>query len=366
MAKGGNFYRLIHIFLDKKGFLLYIAMWLIIFCSFLTLKSEGMKKQRVLKNKRPKFIKIFFVLIAVCFSMVNCNKNDDEPPVFVDEIAQPLNPNDPAVLPEVKIVIQKLDVNFTPLLTSVVANWRVKSHKQYVDNGCWSDWVETKFDGVTREGLKGKNVKYPGCGVYIGGTWTPDFSETSSSVWGQYKKGQEILDGEKVHSTPGGTVNFYRYYTVPDLPDAYIMMERRWEVLKIEGSDYAHCQGCSSLEKTTTTTTGIAEGNTEKWGYTLGLEWSLGASIEFVEASAKFSATVMQEFSTSITKTEEHTEEIKCVGTLPSGKSIIRLQAFREISNFKLVNQDGTAYGNGVYCPEIETTTQIKNYAWYY
>jgi hypothetical protein len=42
------------------------------------------------------------------------------------------------------------------------------------------------------------------------------------------------------------------------------------------------------------------------------------------------------------------------------------LQAFREVSAFKLVNQDGTPYGYGVYCPVIETTTQVKNYAWYY
>jgi hypothetical protein len=327
-----------------------------------------MKRRRIFKNKSPDFIRIFIVLMAVCFSAVNCSKNDDSepPPVPENEIVQPLQSNDPAVLPEVKIVIQKLDGDFTPLLTSVVANWRILSHKEFgKGEDCWSDWVETWFYGATREGLEGQAVYYPGCSIYSGGTWTPVFSESNSSVWGQYKKGQEIQDGDR-HTTPGGTVNYYRYYTVPDLPDAYIKMERRWEVVKIDGSDYAWCQGCSSLEKTTTTTSGIAAENTEKWGYTLGLQWSAGASVGFLEASTTFTATIMQEFSTSITNSEEHSESIKCIGTLPSGKSIIRLQAFREVSAFKLVNQDGTDYGNGVYCPVIETTTQTKNYAWYY
>jgi hypothetical protein len=329
-----------------------------------------MKRQKIIKNGSSVFMKIIFILVLVSLTTMNCKKKSDEqttPPIVQGEIVQPQNPSDPAVLPEIKTVIQKLDGDFSPLLTSVLANWRVYSHKEFGSGAfsCWSSWVDTYFNGVTRDGVQGQSVYYPGCGIYSGGTWTPVFSDPSSSVWGQFKKGQEIQDGD-LHTTPGGTVNFYRYYTVPTLPDAYILMERKWEILKIEGSDYAFCQGCSSLEKTTTTTTGIDEENTKTWGYTLGFEWGGGVNLEFIEAADKFTATIKQEFSTSITKTTEHSESVTCIGTLPAGKSIIRLQAFREISTFKLVNQDGTPYGNGVYCPDIATTTQIKNYAWYY
>jgi hypothetical protein len=324
-----------------------------------------MKKQRVLQNKCPEFRKILFVLIAVCFSTMSCHKNDDEsttPPVLTDEIKQPVNPNDPAVLPEVKIVIQKLDGDFTPLLTGVVANWRVKSHKQYADNGCWSDWVETKYEGVN-----GKNVHYPGCGAYPwGGTWTPDFSASCSNVWGQYKKGQEIQDGD-IHSTPGGTVNFFRYFTVPDLPDAYIMLERRWEIVPIPGEgDYFYCEGCSEVTKTTRTTIGLKVDKTEEWGYTLGVEFNVGVTVPFVTVGGKVTASFNKQFSTSIENSKEETKEISITGNPPAGKKITRLQVFREISTFKLVNKDGGAYYPGVNSPEISITTQTKNYIWYY
>lgn len=327
-----------------------------------------METQTVLKNNFLHNIKIFLILIAICITTANCKKdNGDDPPVFVDEIVQPLHPNDPVVLPEVKMVIQKLNGDFTPLLTGIVANWRVKSHKELgTVITCWSDWVETYYNGVTREGIKGIPVYYPGCGINSGGTWTPDFSAPCTSVWGQYQKGQEIQDEDR-HTTPGGTVNFYRYYTIPDLPDAYIMMVRRWEVVPIPGEgDYAYCEGCSSLSKTTSTTTGLSVEKTKEWGYTLGLEYHAGINLGFIEAGAKVSATFNQQFSTSIVDYEEKTTSITVTGNTPAGKNIIRLQVFREVSTFKLVNQDGSDYFPGVYSPEIQITTQTKNYMWYY
>ena len=333
------------------------------------LKTNAMKKQRFLCKKSPEFIIAFYVLIAICFSMANCDKNEDNAvtkPVLADEIKQPLNPNDPAVLPGIKTVIQKLEGDFTPLLSGVLANWRVKSHKQFANNGCWSDWVETYYNGVTRQGVNGKNVYYPGCGVYSGGTWTPDFSAPCSSVWCQYKKGQEVQDGD-VHATPGGTVNFFRYYTVPDLPDAYIRMERRWETVPIPGEgDYAYCEGCSSLTKETSTTTGLKVDKTEEWGYTLGVEFNVGVTVPFGTVGGKVTASFNKQFSLNIQNYEEKTTSITVTGITPTGKNIIRLQVFREISTFKLVNKDGGDYYPGIYSPEIAITTQTKNYIWYY
>lgn len=326
-----------------------------------------MKKLWVIKSHD--FMKIFFILVVIIFSSVNCNKNDGEPsPPSEDQIMQPQNPNDPVILPEVKTVIQKLDGDFTPLLTGVVANWRVKSHKKLGSGAlsCWSDWKETYFNGKTREGINGQEVYYPACGLNSGGTWTPDFSAPCTSVWGQYKKGQEIQDGD-IQTTPGGTVNFYRYYTVTDLPDAYILMERRWEVVPIPGEgDYAYCEGCTSLEKTTSTTTGLSVEKTKEWGYTLGIEYHAGINVGFLEAGTKVTASFNQQFSTAIKNYEEQTTSITVTGTLPANKNIIRLQVFREISTFKLVNQDGGDYFPGVYSPEIQVTTQTKNYMWYY
>ena len=328
-----------------------------------------MEKLTVLKCKVPGYIKILFVMIAICITTANCNKDDDgeDSPVIEDAIVQPLNPDDPAVLPEVKTVIQKLEGDFTPLLTGVVVNWRVKSHKELgTVFPCWSDWVETYYNGVTREGIKDLPVYYPGCGVNSGGTWKPDFSAPCSSVWGQYRKGQEIQDGDR-YTTPGGTVNFYRYYTVPDLPDAYIMMERRWEVVPIPGEgDYAYCEGCTFLEREVTTTIGQSVERTIEWGYTLGIEYHAGINVGFLEAGIKLSASFNQQFSTSINSFEEHTISTTYHGDAPAGKSIIRLQIFREISTFKLVNKDGGDYFQGVNSPEIQITTQTKNYFWYY
>jgi hypothetical protein len=73
-----------------------------------------------------------------------------------------------------------------------------------------------------------------------------------------------------------------------------------------------------------------------------------------------------RQFSTNIQNYEETTTSISVTGTTPPGKNIIRLQVFREISTFKLVNQNGGACYPGVYCPEIAITTQTKNYIWYY
>jgi hypothetical protein len=324
---------------------------------------------------KTKALFITVLLIGISFS---CNKDDTEEttspaiPPATGIIKQPLSPTDPAILPAIETVIKKLEGSFSPLLTGVVANWKVESSMKYesfLGYTCWSDWKTTYWDMVPREGVKGKSVKYSPCHwTFTSETRTPDFSANSASVWGQYKNGEEQQDGEMYTISSGGSpIHFKRYYTLADLPDAYIKMEKRWEIIPIPGEgEYAHCEGCSSLEKTTSTTTGLSVEKTKEWGYTLGIERNAGVNLEFFEAGAKVTASFNQQFSTSIQNYEETTTSITLTGTLPAGKNIIRLQAFREISTFSLVNENGDDYYPGVYSPIIEITTQTLNYVWYY
>jgi hypothetical protein len=325
-----------------------------------------MKKYMIFKFTGTASIKIIFLLVAVFLTTTTCKKDSEPDPSPVEgEIKQPLNPDDPAVLPATVTVIKKLEGNFSPLLTGVVANWRIKSHLHF-NNDCWSDWETTEYTG-TRAAITGKWITYSGCAFYTPLKRNPDFSGDANNVWGRYKKGveqQDIENGEVLfHIYSSNDINFYRYYTVPDLPDAYILREIKWEVIQIQGSDYAWCEGCSSLEKMTSTTVGLSKTATEEWGLTLGVEGTLGSS--FGPASVTVSASFNKQFSTSIQATEETTESLTLRGELPAGKSIIRLQAFREISTFKLVNADGVDYP-GVKSPVLHVTTQIKNYMWYY
>ena len=325
-----------------------------------------MKKNMIYKSSRTVTIKIIILLVALFFTTTTCNKDSVPDPDPVEgEIKQPPNHNDPAVLPATVKVIKKLEGNFSPLLTGVVANWRIKSHLQYDE--CWSEWVTTEYKGVTRAGINGKTITYAPCSfIYSSKTRTPDFSGDANNVWGRYKKGveqQDVEDGEVLHIYSDHTINFMRYYTVPDLPEAYILREIRWEIIPILGNDYAWCEGCTTLEKTTSTTVGLSKTATEEWGLTLGVEGTLGSS--FGPASITVSASFNKQFSTSIQATEETTETLTLKGDLPAGKSIIRLQAFREVSTFKLVTIDGVDYP-GVKSPIIQITTQIKYYMWYY
>ena len=325
-----------------------------------------MKKHMFFKITATTSLKVILLLVVLVLTTTTCKKDPEPNPVPVEgEITQPLNHNDPAILPKPDTIIKKLEGNFSPLLTDVVANWRIKSHLHF-NNDCWSDWETTEYTG-TRASLTGKSITYSGCAFYTPLNRNPDFSGSINKVWGQYKQGveqQDMEDGEVLfHIYSANTINFYRYYTVPDLPEAYISKVTRWEVIPILGNDYAWCDGCTTLEKTTSTTTGLSKTATEEWGLTLGVEGTLGSS--FGPASLTVSASFNKQFSTSIQATEEKTETLTLIGTLPAGKSIIRLQAFREVSIFKLVTSDGKDYP-GVKSPELQVTTQIKNYMWYY
>ena len=315
------------------------------------------------------------VLLALIFS---CQKDEPNPPDTNDTpdippvtgiIPQPANPDDPAILPEVVTVIKKLDGDFTPLLTGVVANWKVESRKYYgsaIWGDCWSELVTTNYDGKTREGVKGQSITYQPCDfVYTVQTRIPDFSKSAASVWGQYQAGEPWI--KDAYGIWNQEIEYTTYYSMDSLPDAYILMERRWEVVPIPGEgDYAYCEGCTSLTKTTSITTGLSVENTKDWGYTLGIEWNSGVNFQFASLGAKVSVQFNQQFSTSIQNYEETTSAITISGTMPEGKNIMRLQVFREISTFKLVNQDGGDYFPGIYSPVIEITTQTKNFVWYY
>lgn len=320
----------------------------------------------------------WLILGLLLVMSLSCNKDDKNDPItppVTGEIKQPLNYDDPAVLPEVERKIEKLEGNFSPLLTGVIATWRIESKYNFSTSpfyDCWSNYVNTYYDAVTREQIKGKAITWAACAlIYPNMTKTPDFSAPSISVWGQAQAGvEEIMEGNgDLSYIEGGTykIAYHRYYTLPVLPEAYILMERKWEVVPIPGSgNYAMCEGCSSLTKSTSTMTGLKIDKTKEWGYTLGITYGADVTVPFGSFGSKVTAQFNQQFSTSIQNYEETETSITITGTLPAGKNIIRLQVFREVSTFKLVNQDGGEYFPGVYSPELAITTQTKNYIWYY
>ncbi|MFO7723403.1 MAG: hypothetical protein R6V49_09320 [Bacteroidales bacterium] len=347
-----------------------------------------MRKPMAIVKANALISKLLILLAVICITSLNCAKEEEktkEPvkPVDPFEIKQPANPFDPAVMPDTTTMIVKYDGEFTPLLTDILANWRVVSAIRFQSNwhaDCWSATKETTYTGVPRDMVKGKSVNYKSChALSADKTFKPDFSADASVFWGQYRKGVEVWDsaGHDYTSHPNypygyhyisgdPLVRYHRYYTVPDLPDAYIMMEKKWEIIPIQGSDFAHCEGCSSIEKTTTTTTGLKVDKTKEWGYTLGYEYTIGADVKFINAAHKLGATISQKFQTTISQYEEMSETLTLKGTMPFGKNIIRLQSFREVSTFKLVDKDGNDYYPGVITPVIDVTTLIKNYVWYY
>jgi len=329
------------------------------------------------KMEKTGSVKIIFLLVLVCLSATTCKKDsvqsDPNSNPVTGEIKQPAKYDDPVVLPEIKREIKKLEGNFSPLLTGVIANWKIISAYNFFTSpfvDCWSVDRTTYYDGVTRENIKGKNVRYPYCAwAYSDANLSPNFSAPASSVWGQQIQGeQEIKDGALNWIETGDyKIRYERYYTLPTLPDPYILMERRWEIVPIPGEgDYAYCEGCSSLTKETSTTSGLKLEETRLWGYTLGVEFSINVPASFGTVGAKVSAEFNQTFSTNIQNYEEKTTSITVTGNMPTGKNIMRLQVFREITSFKLVDKDGGDYYPGVYSPEIAITTQTKNYIWYY
>ncbi|MBW6490374.1 MAG: hypothetical protein K0B15_04160 [Lentimicrobium sp.] len=338
--------------------------------------------------------KLLLILITFSVIVINCKKDKDDqhgdplPPVNPTDIQKPANHNDPAILPTPTTIIEKYDGEFTPLLTDVIANWRITSavryqHWLYAD--CWSNVKAETFNGVTRSNVKGKNITYQKCGSHPSNkTLKPDFSKSDNIYWAQYKKGVEVYDSAGHIYTwhpeyPEGfhyinddpLVRYRRYYTVPDLPDAYIMLHRRWENVQPKGGgDYAMCVGCAELEYESSVTSGLNIEKTEEWGYTLGYEYTVGAEVGapgvFISASHKLSATVQQRFQTAISTYEEKTETLRYLGKALPGYNIIRCQVFREIATIKLVNQDGGDYYPGVFSPEIETAVNLQVYFWYY
>jgi hypothetical protein len=334
--------------------------------------------------------KLFLVIIAISIFAVNCNKDknasqdDPLPPENPTDIQKPANYNDPAILPPPKTLIEKYEGEFTPLLTDILADWRIRSAVRYQHDiwaDCWSNVVTGIYLGVTRSNIKGISITYPKCGNHPENiTRTPDFSKSENSYWAQYQKGVEVWDsaghdytsnqqGIGFHYYHAGSrlIRYHRYYTVPDLPDAYIMLQRRWEfVPPAGGGDYAMCVGCDELEFESSITSGLNVEKTKEWGYTLGYEYSIGADLKFIEAAHTLGATVHQRFQTTISTYEEKTETLRYLGKALPGYSIIRCQVFREILTIKLVNQDGDPYYPGVYCPEIETAVNLQVYFWYY
>lgn len=353
-----------------------------------------MRKQTAFRSFKSLSLKLLLIVITICFTTINCKKDKDEKqddpllPVNPTDIQKPANHTDPAILPGPTSEIRKYDGEFTPLISDIIANWRIFTalrFRSFWYQDCWSYAHDEYYEGVTRSNITGKKITYQKCGDFPNNkTLTVDFSgSTDDPYWGQYKKGVEVLDstghvynwgpnlfGWHYTGNADNLIRYHRYYTIPDLPDAYIMMHRRWEVVPIDGLDYAWCFGCNSLTRETSTTTGLSVEKTKEWGYTLGYEYTLEAGGSshgvFISAAHTFSAEVQQRFQTTIAKHEEKTETITLIGTAPPGYEIIRMQVFREIATFKLVNQDGNDYYPGVYSPEIETTTQVQTYFWYY
>lgn len=354
-----------------------------------------MRKQPTFRNFNAMLLKLFLIVFTICATTINCKKDKAEKqddPVLPDnptDIPQPANYNDPAILPPPKIFIEKYDGEFTPLLTDIIANWRIRSAVRYQHSiwaDCWSNMVTRYYYGVTRSNIKGTSITYPKCGNHPENiTRTPDFSKSDDYYWAQYQKGVEVLDstghiyswhpendtGFHYYQAGSRLIRYHRYYTIPDLPDAYIMLHRRWELVPpAGGGDYAMCVGCAELEFESSITSGLNVEKTNEWGYTLGYEYTLSgganAQVVFLGASQKLSATVHQRFQTSISTYEEKTETIRYLGKALPGYNIIRCQVFREILTIKLVNQDGDPYYPGVYSPEIETAVNLQVYFWYY
>lgn len=346
-----------------------------------------MRKKSTFSSSVKLRSKLFLVIIAISVIAINCNKDKDDNqddhvlPQNPTDIQQPANHNDPAILPPPTTLIETYDGEFTPLLTNVIANWRITSQmrfKHWLYADCWSGVRTTHYNGVTRSNIRGQNITYVRCKSHPNNkTLTPNFSKSDQLYWGQYKKGVEVWD--TVGKGPGfyetGSleylVRYRRYYTVPDLPDAYIMLHRRWEVVQPKsGGDYVMCVGCAELEYESSVTSGLNVEKTNEWGFTLGYEYTLSgganAQVVFIGASHKLSATVHQRFQTSISTWEEKTETIRYLGKALPGYSIIRCQVFREIATIKLVNQHGENYYSGVFSPEVETTTNLQVYFWYY
>lgn len=319
--------------------------------------------------------KMLLLIVAVCLLTTTCKKDNSDstapsPSPYTGAIQQPATPEGIAILPQTETKTEKLDGPFSPLLTGVIANWRIASQKKfeatlYAD--CWSSSEYTEFNGKTRSELNNKSVTYNSCIPIISDkTLKPNFSGEITNYWGQYKEGVEQKDvlgmsGDYYNvTTSGHKVRFSRYFTVTDLPDAYIRMERRWEIVPVDGDPYFLTYG-GDAELSYSKTSGLSVEETETWGYTLGIEITAGGG--FAPGAAAFSATIGQEFSTTINTWEEETVQKTISQEKPEDISAMRIQAFRELLTFTLVNADGSDYA-GVYCPVIETNVQTIYYVW--
>ncbi len=323
----------------------------------------------------PTTKKILFLLVAVCLLTATCKKetdpNNNNNNIITGLIKQPATFDAPAVLPQTTMEIKKFEGDFTPLLTGFVADWKIVSKYKFTSNwypDCWGDEETDLYPARRRDNIKGIKLEYKTCfPVGSNSKPTPNFSGTvSSAPWGQYEKGADWKqDGEGWLTT--GHIKYKRSYkTILDLPDAYILKETKWEIVPISGFDYYISEGYQTAHNTTSTKVGLTVKETQEWGYTLGMEYNIGATVEFAEFGLTVSASFNQQFSTSIENKEEYIREITLDGTLLEGTNIIRLQAFREVSIFKLVNKDGDPYYDGIYDAEIAITTNTHEVAWYY
>lgn len=332
-----------------------------------------MKKQRILKNTKPAFIKIIFLLIAVCLLTTTCKKD----PLFEGFIDQPPGIHTPVNLPDTIKTINKLKGEFTPLLMGAKCDWRIAS-KRYYDNqpwgNCQSDPETTTFKNKTINELKGVSVKYTDCQWNVGDvTYKPDFSAPITSYFAAYKGAgeQQDIDGKthKWKKNGNNDVKYQRYFTVLDvLPEAYIMKEEYWVIVpQLDGKAYLESSpgenGQISIKQTATK--GFSKTDTEQWGYTVG--GTIGASADVVSGS--LTASFNKSFSTSLTYTVLNSSEWWETGVVPKGKTSYRLQTFQRMGRFTLVNKDGSPYGetgNEVYHPEIVIDLYTHTWIWYY
>lgn len=347
-----------------------------------------MRKKSTFSSYKMLRSKLFLVIIAISVIAIHCNDGTQDEPLLPENptnIQKPANHNDPAILPPPTKLIVKYDGEFTPLISDIIANWRIYTALRFRSSwrqDCWSPAQNWYYNGVTRSNIKDQRITYQSCGSFPDDkSGVVDFSgNTDDPFWGQYKKGVEVFDSTGHDRTSGPSlygwhytgntdnlVRYHRYYTIPDLPDAYIMLHRRWEYVQPKGGgEYAMCIGCTELEYESSITSGLNVEKTNEWGYTLGYEYTIGASIKFIDAAHKLSATIQKRFQTTISTYEEKTETIRYLGKALPGYNIIRCQVFREILTIKLVNQNGDDYYSGVFSPEIETSDNLQVYFWYY
>lgn len=232
-----------------------------------------MKKHLTFKNANTAFISLILLLVTFCLVTATCKKDDL---LFEEDIPQPPSIHAPVDLPGPVVTIEKLEGEFTPLLMGVKCDWRIVS-KRWYDNqpwgNCQSDPETTTFKNKTISELKNVSVKYENCQWNIDDvTYKPDFSAPITTYFAAY-------NGEGEQQDKNGTCHWYkdhsdikysRYFTVIDvLPEAYIMKEEYWVIIKNKGQDWIEGtlgEGGSPYVSVSYST-GFEETETMEWGF---------------------------------------------------------------------------------------------------